>query len=116
MIFEGVTKFNGLGLPRRGSWLTKQNPNALPTKIKYFVSCNKYFANHITLQIEFIFFTATIHKWLQLLAEDNNQQLITDYLKKLCDEKLITVFAFVLMPNHVHFTCLPAGRFGNKIN
>ena len=49
------------------------------------------------------FFTATIHKWLLLLAEDNNQQSITDYLKKLCDEKLITVFAFVLMPNHVHF-------------
>lgn len=62
------------------------------------------------------FFTATIYKWLPLLAEDNNQQLITDYLKKLCDEKLITVYALVLIPNHVHFTCLPAGRFGNKIN
>jgi putative transposase len=49
------------------------------------------------------FFTATIHKWLPLLADDNNQQLITEYLKKLCDEGLITVFAFVLMPNHVHF-------------
>ena len=48
------------------------------------------------------FFTATIHKWLPLLAEDNNQQLIIDYLKKLCDDDYITVFGFVLMPNHIH--------------
>ena len=48
------------------------------------------------------FFTATIHKWLPLLAQENNQQLIIDYLKKLCDDGLLTVYAFVLMPNHVH--------------
>ena len=35
-------------------------------------------------------------------AGDNNQQLIIDYLKKLCNEGLLTVYAFVLMPNHVH--------------
>jgi putative transposase len=49
------------------------------------------------------FFTATIHKWLNLLIEENNQQLIIDYLKKLSDENFITVYAFVLMPNHIHF-------------
>jgi putative transposase len=48
------------------------------------------------------FFTATIHKWLPLLLQDNNQQLIIDYLKKLSDEGFITVYAFVLMPNHIH--------------
>ncbi len=48
------------------------------------------------------FFTATIHKWLPLLAQENNQQLIVDYLKKLCNEGLLTVYGFVLMPNHVH--------------
>jgi putative transposase len=48
------------------------------------------------------FFTATIHNWFPLLAEDNNQQLITDYLKKLSDEKYLTVYGFVLMPNHLH--------------
>ena len=48
------------------------------------------------------FFTATIHKWLPLLAQENNQQLIINYLKKLCDDGLLTVYAFVLMPNHVH--------------
>ena len=29
------------------------------------------------------FFTATVHKWFPLLGEENNQQLIVDYLKKL---------------------------------
>ena len=48
------------------------------------------------------FFTPTIHKWLPLLLKNNNQQLIIDYLKKLSDEGFITVYAFVLMPNHVH--------------
>ena len=49
------------------------------------------------------FFTATIHNWFPLLAVDNNQKMIIDYLKKLSDEEMITVFAFVLMPNHIHF-------------
>jgi putative transposase len=48
------------------------------------------------------FFTATIHKWLPLLQQGNNQQLIIAHLKKLCDESFITVFGFVLMPNHIH--------------
>ena len=48
------------------------------------------------------FFTATIHKWLPLLAQENNQQLIIDYLKKLSNDGFLTVYAFVLMPNHVH--------------
>ncbi len=29
------------------------------------------------------FFTATVHKWLPLLGEENIQQLIVDYLKKI---------------------------------
>ena len=48
------------------------------------------------------FFTATVHKWLPLLTQQNNQQLIIDYLKKLCEEDLLIVYGFVLMPNHVH--------------
>lgn len=48
------------------------------------------------------FFTATIHKWLPLLVQDNNQQLIAGYLKKLCDDGLLTIYGFVLMPNHIH--------------
>jgi putative transposase len=51
---------------------------------------------------EIYFWTATINKWMHLLDDDSNKQLIVDYLKKLTDESLITVFAFVIMPNHIH--------------
>ena len=48
------------------------------------------------------FWTATIHKWLPLLSGENNKQIIIDSLKYLSDKKLITVFGFVIMPNHIH--------------
>ena len=51
---------------------------------------------------EIYFWTATIHKWQHLLESDFNKQLILSYLKKLADEGLITVYAFVIMPNHIH--------------
>ena len=64
----------------------------LPILRKSFNATNKIY-----------FFTATIHNWFPLLAVDNNQKMIIYYLKKLSDEEMITVFAFVLMPNHIHF-------------
>jgi putative transposase len=48
------------------------------------------------------FWTATIHKWLPLLENDINKQVIVDTLKYLSDKGLITVYAFVIMPNHFH--------------
>jgi putative transposase len=51
---------------------------------------------------EIYFWTATIHKWQYLLEADSNKQLIVNYLKKLSDEGLITVYGFVIMPNHIH--------------
>lgn len=48
------------------------------------------------------FWTATIHNWLPLLTADNNKQVIINSLKTLSDKKLITVYAFVIMPNHIH--------------
>jgi putative transposase len=48
------------------------------------------------------FWTATIHKWLPLLEQDNNKQVIVDSLKYLSHKKLITVYAFVIIPNHIH--------------
>ena len=49
------------------------------------------------------FFTATIHQWKCLLSDNENKELIVGYLKELSRKKLIKVYAFVLMPNHVHF-------------
>ena len=49
------------------------------------------------------FWTATIHKWLPLLDGTINKQIIIDSLKHLSDKELITVYGFVIMPNHIHF-------------
>jgi putative transposase len=51
---------------------------------------------------EIYFWTATIHKWLHLPGNDSNKQMIVNNLKRLFDEGLITVYAFVTMPNHIH--------------
>ena len=48
------------------------------------------------------FWTATIHKWIPLLESDLNKQIIVDSLKYLSDKELINVYAFVIMPNHIH--------------
>ena len=48
------------------------------------------------------FWTATIHKWMPLLECDLNKQIIVDSLKYLSDKELITIYAFVIMPNHIH--------------
>ena len=48
------------------------------------------------------FFTATILYWQQLLKENRYKQIIIDSLRFLTDEKRITVYAFVIMPNHIH--------------
>ena len=37
------------------------------------------------------------------MESKENKDLIIEYLKKLSDANLITVYAFVIMPNHVHF-------------
>ena len=48
------------------------------------------------------FWTATIHKWMPLLESDLNKQIVVDSLKYLSDKGLITVYAFVIMPNHIY--------------
>jgi REP element-mobilizing transposase RayT len=48
------------------------------------------------------FFTATINKWHQLLNTDERKQIILNSLKFMCEEDRIKLFAFVIMPNHIH--------------
>lgn len=48
------------------------------------------------------FWTATIHNWFSLLDKDESKKLLADYLKQLSDKGLVTVYAFVIMPNHIH--------------
>lgn len=49
------------------------------------------------------FLTATINNWNKLLTEDIMKEIITSSLKYLSVQKKIEVYAFVIMPNHLHF-------------
>ncbi len=60
------------------------------------------------------FWTATVHKWLPLLENDFNKQVIIDSLKYLSDKELISVYAFVIMPNHIHLIWQQNGLNGKE--
>ncbi len=48
------------------------------------------------------FWTATTRNWYWLLAEDSFKDIIIESLNFLTAKKLVDVFAFVIMPNHIH--------------
>ena len=48
------------------------------------------------------FFTATILNWKHLLAHDECKQIIVDEWKRLVELNRISIYAFVVMPNHYH--------------
>ena len=48
------------------------------------------------------FFTATISQWRNLLGPDKYKKIILDGLAYLVLQRKIKVYAFVIMPNHVH--------------
>ena len=48
------------------------------------------------------FYTATILKWQKLLKHDKYKDFIISSLQYLVSQKKIKVFAFVIMPNHIH--------------
>ncbi len=49
-----------------------------------------------------LFYTATILKWLPLLENSKYKQIIIDSLAYLVEHKRCKVYAFVIMPNHIH--------------
>lgn len=51
---------------------------------------------------EVYFWTSTIKDWKNLLHQDKYKLLIIHCLKELVDRKMIKVYAFVIMPNHIH--------------
>jgi putative transposase len=48
------------------------------------------------------FLTATILRWQNLLVDDNCKQIVIDSLEWLVTNKKCKVYAFVIMPNHIH--------------
>ena len=48
------------------------------------------------------FFTATILEWKHLLKPDKYKDIVMGSLKFLVEKQRIKLYAFVLMPNHIH--------------
>ncbi len=49
------------------------------------------------------FTTITCLNWLSILADDLHKQIIIEALKNRVDRQQVTIYAFVIMPNHMHF-------------
>jgi REP element-mobilizing transposase RayT len=55
------------------------------------------------------YFTATIHEWQPVLADDRHKDIIMDSLQYLVNDKRIELNAFVIMSNHIHYNPVRAG-------
>ncbi|MGL1889363.1 MAG: transposase [Reichenbachiella sp.] len=53
------------------------------------------------------FYTATINDWKYVLLENDRKQIILNSLQWLVEQQVVKVYAFVIMPNHVHFIWKP---------
>ena len=51
---------------------------------------------------EVFFWTATINQWQKLLGEDKYKDVIISSLEYLINAGKIDLFAFIIMPNHLH--------------
>ena len=60
------------------------------------------------------FYTASVFQWKPLLKDDKFKDIIVNSLRFLVADNRIVLNAFVIMNTHIHLTCLPAGRFGNR--
>lgn len=48
------------------------------------------------------FVTITNHNWLHILKNDYHKDIIIEALKKRVDNQQVSIYAFVIMPNHMH--------------
>lgn len=48
------------------------------------------------------FFTATILNWISVLNKDSYKQIIVNSMSFLVDNQRCEIYAFVIMPNHIH--------------
>jgi putative transposase len=51
---------------------------------------------------EVYFWTDTIKDWKSLLSPDKYKEFIIDLMKELVEKELVTIYCFVIMPNHLH--------------
>jgi REP element-mobilizing transposase RayT len=48
------------------------------------------------------FFTATNLEWKKALEKDEHKEIIIRSLRFLVEQKRVTLYSFVIMPNHIH--------------
>lgn len=63
---------------------------------------------------ELFFWTATINGWKRLLEKDEYKEIVTDSLLYLGEKGLAHVFAFVIMPHHIHLIWQTLGTNGRE--
>jgi putative transposase len=57
------------------------------------------------------FYTATILEWKPLLKQDKYKNVVIETLRFLVNEKRISLYAFVIMSNHMHLIWQPLNDF-----
>jgi len=58
--------------------------------------------NSYTALNEIYFWTITINKWQHLLRADDNKMVVMNSLQWLVQNKLVRIYGYVIMPNHIH--------------
>lgn len=56
------------------------------------------------------FITMTVVGWIDLFPRPNHKELITDSLKYCIENKGLVVYAYCLMPSHLHCICRAEGE------
>ncbi len=58
--------------------------------------------NSYTALNEIYFWTITFNKWQHLLRADDNKMVVMNSLQWLVQNKLVRIYGYVIMPNHIH--------------
>jgi len=58
--------------------------------------------NSYTALNEIYFWTITINKWQHLLRADDNKMVVMNSLQWLVQNKLVRIYEYVIMPNHIY--------------
>jgi putative transposase len=60
------------------------------------------------------FYTMSIHNFRSLLADDRMKMKVVESWQNLVERKLIEIYAYVIMPNHVHLLWSMLGENGKE--
>ena len=64
---------------------------------------------------EIYFWTSSVKDWKHILTFNKYQALIIQCWKDLADKRLIAIYGFVIMPNHLHIIWEMKGKNGREM-